>query len=403
MSLQEIQGVVNELAVSWSEFKGRNEDRLDGFERRLNKYECGVLAGGGKPTDDTALPASYRAVFNSAWAQKLSQHDYGSAFSSYARLGPNSLAPHIQGSLSVGSDREGGYLVPAEMQKGILSRIFEISPMRQICGIQPITSDALEGIFDASEVENGGWVAEQGERDETDPGEFGKYRIDAHEQYAQPSVTQKLLDDASIDIAGHLEGKISKKFAKDENAAFINGNGVGKPRGILDYGATAVTTDDDARDWGQLQYVATGVSGAFPTMSGLVADNPDPLHDVVSKLKPAYRSGAKWLMNRATAAVIRKMKDGNGRNLWVDGLQAGEPDRLLGYPTVMAEDMPDLASNSLSIAFGNFQEGYLIVDRLGVTILRDPYTSKGRVKFYARRRVGGGVVDFDSIKLLKFR
>jgi HK97 family phage major capsid protein len=171
----------------------------------------------------------------------------------------------------------------------------------------------------------------------------------------------------------------------------------------LDHATDAVTDDDDDRQWGKLQYVISSASGGFPLVSGAtVAHNADCFHELVSKLKTAYRPNAHWLMNRATASVVRRLKDEQGRYLWIDGLQAGEPDRLLGYGVTLAEDMPDLASDSFSIAFGDFSSGYLIVDRLGVSVLRDPYTTKGRVKFYARRRVGGGVVDFDSIKLLKF-
>jgi HK97 family phage major capsid protein len=210
--IEEIQN----LTGSVQNFRSDYDERLSHIERRVNAAHAGFLAGRGG-NENLAVPAPYRDMFNAAWAQKLSESDYGAAFTAYARLGGNGLSPSVQGSLSVGNDPAGGFLVPAQFQAGILSRIFEISPMRQICSIQPIISDALEGIYDASEIENGGWVAEMQSREETDAGEFGKYRIEAHEQYAQPVVTQKLLDDASIDIAAHLEGKISKKFARDEN------------------------------------------------------------------------------------------------------------------------------------------------------------------------------------------
>ena len=194
-------------------------------------------------------------------------------------------------------------------------------------------------------------------------------------------------------------GKVAEAFAVAEGHAFLNGNGVGKPRGLLTY--TTVATPDATRAWGTLQHVATGSAGAFPVASTSV-NSADPLVDLVGALKTQYRVGASWLMNRTTAATVRKLKDADGRHIWTDSLLVGQPAVLLGYPVVLDESMPDVAANSLSIAFGNIQKGYTIVRRLGTRFLVDPYTDKPNVRLYAFARVGAAVNNFEAVKLLKF-
>ncbi|MGH8657606.1 MAG: phage major capsid protein [Gammaproteobacteria bacterium] len=197
------------------------------------------------------------------------------------------------------------------------------------------------------------------------------------------------------DLAGWLSDKIGDKFGRSEATAFVSGDGIGKPRGFLSY--TTAATSDVSRTWGVLEHVASGASGAF------ASTNPgDKVIDLVFALRAGYRSGATWLMNSKTIAAIRKLKDGQGNYLWQQSVIANQPDLLLGYPVMAAEDMPDIAANSLSIAFGNFQRGYTVIDRHPMRMLRDPYTAKPFVVFYAYRRVGGDVMNFECIKLLKF-
>ena len=228
---------------------------------------------------------------------------------------------------------------------------------------------------------------------------MGVQKIELHTQFAEPDITQNLIEDSAYDIEGWLEGKIAQILSETENIAFVNGDGVVKPRGFMSYAADAVTTKDASRDWGKLQYMKTGVNGAFAT-SGAGAD---VLIELVHSMKKQHRQNAVWAANRTTFAAVRKVKDGDGNYLWSMGdVQKGQPSTLLGYDTAEFEDMDDISNGSFSMAFANFADGYLIVDRLGISILRDPFTSKPKVKYYTRKRVGGDVINFDCIKLLKF-
>ena len=217
-----------------------------------------------------------------------------------------------------------------------------------------------------------------------------------HELYAQPKATQKLLDDAFINVEEWIINKVAAKFSRAENNAFVVGDGIGQPRGFTSYTTQAV--DDNARSWGVLQHMITGVDGGF------ASSNPaDVLIDLQYKLRPGYLPKAAWLMPRAVADQIRKFKQSTTQNyIWQPGLQAGQPATLLGFPVYLAEDMPALAPSSFSVAFGNFEEGYTIVDRLGLRVLRDPYTGAPFIKFRCIKRTGGDVVNFEAIKLLRF-
>jgi HK97 family phage major capsid protein len=245
-------------------------------------------------------------------------------------------------------------------------------------------------------------VGEGDPRGETDTPEVGEQTIYVREQFAQPLASQKLLDMSGFDVEGWLGRKIGDKLGRVENTKFVSGTGVKEPRGFVDYGAAAVTTDDDGpRAWGVLQYVPTGAAAGFPTLSG-GGDDPDALIDLQLKLKPEYLPGAVWAMRRSTAAVIRKLKDKDGRYIWLDNITEGGRPLLLGHPVTFLEDMPAVAANSFSVAFGNFNVGYQIVDGPAIRVLRDPFTTKGKVKFYTTKWTGGDVVNFDALKLLKF-
>jgi HK97 family phage major capsid protein len=221
-------------------------------------------------------------------------------------------------------------------------------------------------------------------------------RIQTFEQYAYPEVTQTMLDDAAIPIEAFIVDETEDVMGRTENTAFVTGNGVLRPRGFADYASAAVTTNDATRSWGVLQYVASGAAGAF--------SGTDKLITMMSKLNPNYRQGAVWTMNRSTEATVRQLKDGDGRYLVGFGDLRDSPFNfsLLGTEIVNLEDMADIASNSYSVAYGNFKRGYLIIDRTGFRILRDPYTNKPYVGFYITKRVGGDVRNFDAIKLMKF-
>ncbi|KEZ12172.1 HK97 family phage major capsid protein [Sphingobium yanoikuyae] len=240
-----------------------------------------------------------------------------------------------------------------------------------------------------------GWASETGARAETGTPSFNEIAPPSGELYANPAASQAMLDDAQFDVEGWLAGEIAREFAAAEGAAFVNGNGTNKPKGFLTY--TTTSEADSVRAFGSLQYVASGAAGAF------AGSNPqDKLIDLVQSLRAPYRQGASFVMNSATLAAIRKMKTSDGAFIWQPGLAAGQPATLLGYPVVEAEDMPDIAANSLSIAFGNFQAGYVIAERSDTSILRDPFSNKPFVHFYAVKRIGGAVANSEAIKLMKF-
>jgi HK97 family phage major capsid protein len=238
-----------------------------------------------------------------------------------------------------------------------------------------------------------GWVSEAGARPETASPKLAEIIPPMGELYANPSATQAMLDDAAFDLEGWLANEIATEFARAEGAAFINGTGTNQPMGFLS--VTASATGDAARAFGTLQFIASG------NATGLGATPETKLIDLVCQLKAPLRQGAVWVMNSGTLAAVRKLKTADGAFLWQPGLVDGQPDRLLGYAVIEAEDMPDVAANQYPIAFGNFKAGYLITERRQTTILRDPYTNKPYVQFYATRRVGGQVMDSDAIKLLR--
>lgn len=303
-------------------------------------------------------------------------------------------APEAFKSIIANSDPQGGYLMPDPTVGRIVSKVYETSPMRQLATVQVLNGDVLEGLIDNDEADSG-WVSEQGTRTETGTPELGKYRIDAHEQYAKARISQKALDDMA-NVEGWLVGKVSSKFARAENSAYITGDGKGKPRGITQY-ATAATSDA-TRAWGTVEHLVTAVNGDFP------ATNPgDLLIDVIYSLKDAYRAGARWLAPKSVYRKVRKFKvSADAPYLWEPAFGAAQPARILGYPIVEAEDMPALATDSLSMAFGNFSEAYTIVDRLGMRMIRDIYSAKPMVEFYAVKRTGGGIVNFEALKFVKF-
>jgi HK97 family phage major capsid protein len=298
-------------------------------------------------------------------------------------------------AMSVVSDPDGGFAVPSELSERIISRQYDTTPLRQMATVMTINSDAVEMLRDTDDAE-ALWLNELDTRSDTEAGQFGRVRISAFELHAQPKATQKLLDDANVNIEEWIVNKIAARFARRENNAFVNGDGVTMPRGFATYPVAA--TGDDSRAWGTFEYVATGASGAF------ASSNPgDALISLMHKLRAGYLPKAAWMMPRTASEAIRKFKESTtNAYIWQPGLAAGAPSTLLGYPVHLGEDMPTVAANSLSVAFGNFADAYTIVDRVGVRILRDPYTAAPFVKFRCNKRVGGDVTNFEAVKFLKF-
>jgi HK97 family phage major capsid protein len=292
------------------------------------------------------------------------------------------------------SDAIGAYAVPEEIDRAIERTLTAISPIRAIANVVKVGSAGYRKLI-ASGGTPSGWVAYESARPETNTPTFTEIVPASGELYANPAASQQMLDDAMFDVEAWLAQEIGEEFARAEGAAFVKGSGANQPLGFLSSPTSAAL--DAVRPMGTLQTIGTGVSGGFPA-----SDPEDALIDLVQALRSPYRQGAVFVMNSATAAAIRKFKTADGQFLFQPSLAAGQPASLLGYPLIEAEDMPDIAAGSLSIAFGNFKAGYVIAERNATTILRDPYTHKPYVHFYATKRVGGQVVNSEAIKLLKF-
>ncbi len=291
-------------------------------------------------------------------------------------------APNLETRLlSVDRDPGGGYWVKPEMSARIATIVRETSPVREFATVETIASDSFELIRDEDQA-GFGWVAEQETRPETTTPDIGKKTIHAHEVYAEPRVTQKLLDDAGFDVERWLSGKVAERFARAEATAFVAGTGVGQPRGIDTYPSGTAS--------GQIQQVNSGTSGAVTA---------DGLMDLVYSIKGPYTRNARFMAARLTIRDIRKLKDGEGNYLWERNFQVGQPLNILGWPMHQADDVAAVAGGSLSIIFGDFAIGYTVVDRMGIRVLRDPFTAKPFIKLYTTRRVGGDVVNFEALKL----
>lgn len=395
MSINVITERVTSLGNAWEQFKQVNDARLREIERKghadplYNEHLHNISSAldNYKQRLDKIETAYDRPSLDGveAKADAPMQSEYGKAFRSYLRKGMDGGLEAFQSkSLSVGSDTDGGYLVTPHMSSKIVQSIFESSPLRQLASVETISSDSLELIDDHDQAA-AGWTSETGAVSETTSPTLAKRNIPTHELYAQPKATQKLVDDAAIDIESWLSGKISDIFARKESTAFISGNGVGQPRGILTYAAGTT--------WGKIEQVNSGSNGAVTA---------DALINVFYSLKDAYNKNASFLMNRTVLQAVRLLKEATtNQYMWQPGLAAGSPDTLLGVPAHMASDMPTAQTGSLSIAVGDFKAAYQVVDRRGIRILRDPFTEKPFVKFYATKRVGGDVINFDAIKIMK--
>ena len=351
--------------------KDKSEREAKSASDRMSKIEADFKSAGGKGNGQEGAPV---------------QTEYSKAMNTFIRKGDGNFSDAEQKALSVGHDPDGGYLVTPEQSAQIIKSIFETSPMRSVAMIETIGSDSLDIPEDINDIA-GGWGGELSTRAETDTPEIGKRKIEVHELNAMPKATQKILDDASINIEAWLAGKQSGKFSRLENTAFVTGTGVGQPRGCMTY-------DGGTTNPGQIERVTTAVND--------VLDDVD-LVSALYKLKGDYRMNATWAFNRNTLAVIAKIQDGQGRFVFQPGLQIGAPNSLLGRPMIEFNDMADAADGTLPVLIADFKQFYTVVDRQGVTMLRDPYTQKGFVLFYTTKRTGGDVTNFEAGKIIEIQ
>jgi HK97 family phage major capsid protein len=316
------------------------------------------------------------------------------AFGAYLRSGDDDglRGLVLEGkAMSTAVAADGGYLVDPQTADAIRSMLLSTSSLRAIGNVVQIDATSFDVLIDRSEV-GSGWATEVAATSETTTPTIERISIKLHELSAMPKASQRLLDDSAFDVEGWLAGKIATRFIRAEASAFINGDGIDKPKGILLPGKVA----NASWTWGNLGYVPTGAAADFAAVNPI-----DCIVTLVYALASDYRANATFVMNSKTAGAVRKIKDTEGRFMWSDGLAVGTPATLMGYPVLIAEDMPDIAANAYPIAFGDFDAGYTIAERPDLRILRDPFSAKPNVLFYASKRVGGDVTDFAAIKLLK--
>jgi len=320
---------------------------------------------------------------NGTGPDDVRDREYTDAFRAHFRKG------EVQASLNKGVDSEGGYLAPVEWDRTITDKLIEVSQMRQIASVQSISTAGFKKLYNLRGTASG-WVGEEAARTETASATFGSMTFTPGEIYANPAATQQMLDDAEVNLEQWLANEVETEFALQEGLAFIAGNGTNKPMGFLTFvtgGTQALTNPLGAIERVPNASLATGIT-------------EDELLDTVYALPSSFTGAARWVMNRSTFAVIRKLRDLDGRQLWQPSTALGEPATLLGFPATEMPGMPDIAASSLPVAFGDFRRGYLIVERTGVRVLRDPYTNKPNVGFYTTKRVGGGVNNPEAIKVL---
>ncbi len=387
---------------AFENYREANDERLSEIENRISADPLteeklaridATLDRQKDVLDQIVLKAKRPALGGDIERSSFGARERKAAFETYVRRGDASALVRLDAKAMVaGTGADGGYLVPEETEREIGKRLIAASPIRAISGIRTISAATYKKPFATTGFASG-WVGETDARTQTNTPTLAELEFPAMELYAMPAATQTLLDDSAVDLDQWIAQEVETAFAAQESAAFVSGDGDKKPTGFLH--GTKVAEDSWA--WGSIGYVATGISGDFAEEAPA-----DELIELVYALKAGYRQNARFVFNRRTQASLRKLKDADGRYIWMPPAEAGGDATLLGFPVTEAEDMPDIGADAFPIAFGDFRRGYLVVDRLGVRVLRDPYSAKPYVLFYTTKRVGGGVQDFDAIKLLKF-
>jgi HK97 family phage major capsid protein len=398
----DVGAAFDEFMRSFEAFKAGNDERLAEIERKMSADVVTVekvdrinrALDEQKRNLDGLILKNRRPPLETGGRAIAAPSEHKAAFEAYVRGGAEDGLRRIeQKALSVGTPADGGYLVPEETEREISRRLTAVSPIRSIAGVRQMSGNIYKKPFAITGAATG-WVGETADRDETTSPTLAELQFPAMELYAMPAASATLLDDSAVNIDQWIAEEVEIAFATQEGTAFVNGDGTNKPTGFLSYTKIA----EGSWAWTKIGYVVTGVSGGFAA-DGAGYDN---LVDVAFALKSGYRQNATFVMNRKTQAAIRKLKDADGNYIWQPAAVAGGLASLMNFPIAESEDMPDIGANTYAVAFGDFRRGYLIVDRVGVRVLRDPYSAKPYVLFYTTKRVGGGVQDFDAIKLLKF-
>ncbi|KQT55265.1 MULTISPECIES: phage major capsid protein [unclassified Aureimonas] len=400
---REVGTAFDELMRTFAGFRENNDVRLDEIERRMS---ADVLTEEKVERIDKALGDQQKKLEalmlkdmrpplegTGGRGRGAEPSEHRQAFETYVRGGDERGLRRIEEkAMSTLTGADGGFVVPAETEREIGRRLSRISPIRSIASVRTVSAMVLKKPFSLAGAQ-AGWVGEADARPQTTSPTLAELSFPTMELYAMPAATNALLDDAAVDIDQWIGEEVEQAFAAQEGAAFVTGDGVNKPKGFM----TAATVAESAWSWGKVGTISTGASGAFAASGG-----SDALIDLIYSVKSGYRQNASFVMNRRTQSTIRKMKDADGNYLWQAPSAAGARATLMGFPLVEAEEMPDIAPAAKAIAFGDFARFYLIVDRQGVRVLRDPYSAKPYVLFYTTKRVGGGIQDFDAAKYLTF-
>jgi HK97 family phage major capsid protein len=405
--MADIEKKLGEIASAFEEFKSKNdsviaEEIKKGTADVVRKDEVDRINAAISGLQEEVKAANRAALLGKVQDEAdQAKDEYKSTFYNWARKGDRyeSELEAKGATLNTVTANEGGHAVPEELDRTILDLIKQISPFRSVANVVTVSTPDYKKLVNVRGTASG-WVGETAARPSTTAPELREIAPPVGEIYANLAATQRMLDDAFFNVEAWLASELATEFAQAEGAAFISGNGSNRPRGFL--AATANESGDAARTFGHLQFVKTGVAGGFVATS-TTANPGDTFLDVIYSMKSELRAGAVWAANSTVMAAMRKFRNSDGDYMWQQSMVAGQPDRFMGYAMVEMPDMPNVATNTFPIAFGNFQRGYTIVDRIGTRTLRDPYTNKPFVQFYATKRVGGDVIDSEAIKLLATR
>jgi HK97 family phage major capsid protein len=400
METTEIKSLIEAQGRAWEEFKSANDERIKSeakgaadalLEEKTAKINKALDEIGAQIK---AVEAKAARPVLGADGMNADEAEHKAAYGNWLRKGAEEgLAELERKAFRTTVNADGGFAVPKVIDQAIVKKLIDISPVRSVAQVIQIGTSDYNKLADIGGTQSG-WVGEVAPRPETNTPQLANIKPTMGELYCNPMATQVMLDDVQFDAEAWLAASIAEEFARAEGAAFISGSGTNQPTGFLT--GTPVVTADASRAWGVLQFRGSGQAAAMPT-------SVDVLINMVHDLKAGYRQGSVWMANKATLAVLRTYKDTTNQYLWQNSVQAGMPNQFLGFPVVEAEDMPSVAANAFPLAFGNFGTGYLIVDRMGVRTLRDPYTNKPFVGFYTTKRVGGIVQNSEAIKLLRIQ
>lgn len=414
---KQIKEAIDSVATSFEEFKKTNDERIaklakgeavGELEAKLARIEKGIQDGGDLQArlEKLELSAKRRIAFEGdVEGADADERNHMEKFISFlrdpkdqkARAEAEEARLQVKG-VEVTTPGLGGYAVPQVLARQIEKRLLEISPIRSIVGVQRASSTDFKLLLDNGGTSSG-WVGEKQARTETDTPGLSPIAPTFGTLYAYPKATEESMNDMFFDVAAWLSESVAEAFAYQENRAFLTGNGVNKPTGMLfnppeeigDY-ATA-----PARTAGVYEYIASGAAAGFPA----APDSADPLIDLIFRVAGPYRANGRFLMNRYTMSTVRKFKDSDGNYHWQPNLQMGQPSMLMGYPITEAEGADDIAANSFPVGFGDFKKGYLVADLVGLRVTPDEITTPGFVKWYFRKRLGGIVYNDDAVKWLK--